>query len=201
MAFVPLPNGREIVLKGVQNGVPYVNVFHTTGEAAPTTAHFADVLTAFWDWYQASVLIIQHPSLVISEITMKDISVPNGIELGLTITTGGAGGGSGAPAAANAALVGSWRTAQTGRSYRGRTYIGALTTGSFANAQNVTTGFATDMTAGLTDLIDALLAVGEVLVVFSKFALGVQRLIGVATEIIGLVVDTKIDSQRRRTAN
>lgn len=201
MAFVPVPDGREIVLKGSQNGVPYVNVFHTTGITAPSIIHFSDVLSAFWAWYQVSVLVVQHNSLVIGSITMRDISVANGIEVELVITTGGAGGVSSAPAAANAALVGSWRTANTGRSFRGRTYMGALTSSVFQNAQNVTVSFASDMTAGLTDLIDALALVGETLVVVSKFANKVQRLVGVATEIIGLIVDTKIDSQRRRTAN
>jgi hypothetical protein len=53
----------------------------------------------------------------------------------------------------------------------------------------------------MQDFIDQLLTIGKVLVVVSRFADKVARTVALTTDIIGLITDTKIDSQRRRTAN
>jgi len=37
--------------------------------------------------------------------------------------------------------------------------------------------------------------------VLSRYAAGVLRVTGLLTEIISVIVDTKVDSQRNRTAN
>jgi hypothetical protein len=50
-------------------------------------------------------------------------------------------------------------------------------------------------------LLSGLAAVGQTLVVVSRFADKVARVTALVTEIVALIVNTKIDSQRRRTAN
>jgi hypothetical protein len=201
MAFVPTPNGVEVTFKGTQNDIPVVNVFHLDVHTSPDVTLLTDVLDVFGTWVASSWLTIMHTSYVLNQIIAKDISVVDGEEVALNLTADNTGEGTGAPTAANAALVASWRTIKTGRSFRGRTYIGALSNAVLNDAQNVTLLFAGGVADLMTGLLEALDAAGYTLCVLSKYALGVARVAGLLTEIIGVVVDTKVDSQRRRTAN
>lgn len=201
MAFQTVPNGIEIVMNATQNGVPIVNVFWSKTSGVVTTGALGDAADAVKGWWDTYIKPGMHPSYVLDTIVATDKSVANGSQVTRTYTTGNAGTASGAAAAANAATVISWRTAHIGRSFRGRTYIGALTTGSFSDAQNVTSGFAGGMATAGAALITALGAVSQTLCVLSRYANLVLRVTGLLTEIIGVVVDTKVDSQRRRTAN
>jgi hypothetical protein len=103
--------------------------------------------------------------------------------------------------AANAAMCISLRTNFTGRSFRGRFYLGGIDATNQLNAQNFTTAGAAAFAGVMEDFIDALAAINQTLVVVSNYAAGVVRVVALATEIISVIVDTKIDSQRRRTAN
>jgi len=200
MALGIVPNGIKIEMNYVQNGVPVVNRFFVTKTTAPTSADLDDAIIATTDFYN-DLRPYQHSSLVLQNITATDVHVANGTQTILPFTTNNTGTGVSAAAAANAALCVSLRTSFTGRSFRGRMYFGGLLQGQQVSAQNWDTAMATAFTTFVTDFISGLNAVNQTLVVVSNYAAGVVRVIALATEIISLIVDTKIDSQRRRTAN
>lgn len=195
-----VPNGIKVEMNGVQNGIPVVNRFYVTMSAAPSSADLDDVITAtlgFWNDLKASI----HNSYTLQNITATDVHVANGTQTILPLTTGNTGSAGGDAAAANAAACISLRTNFTGRSFRGRMYIGGLPNAALANAQNLTTAAAAAYASCMEDFIDALSAINMTLVVVSRFANKVARVVNLATEIISVIVDTKLDSQRRRTAN
>jgi len=142
-----------------------------------------------------------HVSYTLDNFTATDISVANGIQVILPAGVANAGTSTGAPAAANAAVCVSLRTNFTGRSFRGRTYFGGFANAILADPHSVSSGTAALYSGLMTDLIDALDAVGQVLCVLSTFAAGVRRVAGLLTEVLFVITDTKLDSQRRRTAN
>lgn len=201
MAFQAVPNGVEVVFNATQNGVPIVNVYHVKTPGAVNDTVLLEISEVFFDWWQASVQAAQHNSYVLNTIVAKDLTVANGHEVTTILTTDNTGGAGDEAAAANAALVMSWRTANTGRSFRGRTYVGGLPNAVLSDAQHMGTGEAAAWATRAADLIDALETAGYVLAVLSRVAAGVQRVAGLLTQIISVVVDTKLDSQRRRTAN
>jgi len=193
-------NGIKVEMNGVQNGVPVVNRFYVTMTAAPSSADLDDAITAtldFWNDLKASI----HNSYTLANITATDVSVTNGTQTVLPLTTGNTGAVGGDAAAANAAACISLRTNFTGRSFRGRMYIGGLAVASFDDAQHISTAQAAAFAGFMEDFIDTLNAINMTLVVVSKFAAGVARVVNLATEIISVIVDNKVDSQRRRTAN
>jgi hypothetical protein len=201
MAFIPTPSGVEIVDKGIQNGVPVVNVYHVAVAGVITSTVLLNVATVFKSWVDGYKLPMLDSSFVQQSVTAKDISVANGNEQTINYTSGGNGTAGNAPMAANAAVVVSWRTYNTGRSFRGRTYLGGLEQTYLLNAQNLTTSAATSIAAAMGALQSLLTSAGYILSVLSLVADKVARVSGLLTTIIGIVVDTKIDSQRRRTAN
>lgn len=201
MPFIPTPLGVKVSIEAVQNSIPVVNVFHVKTPSAPTITMLQEIADVFETWVQTTYRNRMHESWRCDRVVVTDVSVANGAQVINPLTTDQFGTNAGDPAAANAAVVVSWRTGLTGRSYRGRTYIGALPNSVLVTPQNVSVTYATNTLAAFTDLLDALETAGYVLCVLSKFANKAARLFGVLTEITGLIVDTKVDSQRRRTAN
>jgi len=195
-----VPNGIKIEMNYTQNGIPVVNRFFVTKTSAPTSADLDDAITATLGFYN-DLQPYQHPTLILQNITATDVHVANGTQTILPLTTGNAGTGVSAAAAANASICVSLRTSFTGRSFRGRMYFGGLLSGQLTDAQNWSTSMATAYATFVTDFITALGAINQTLVVVSNYAAGVVRAIALATEVISLIVDTKVDSQRRRTAN
>lgn len=200
MANDIVPNGIKIEWNMTQLGVPVVNRCYVTMSGAPSSADLDDAIiaaTAFYNDFKN----LQNAAVTLQNITATDVHVANGIQTILPFTTNNVGLGSGAAAAANAAQCVSLRTAHIGRSFRGRFYMGGLTTGNQADAHTWGSGQTVALAGYFQDFIDALNAINMTLVVVSRFAAGVARVTNLATEIISIIVDNKIDSQRRRTAN
>jgi len=200
MAFVPTPQGVETVLKMTQQGVPVVNVYHFDVGHSVTLADLQGINAAMDAWLTSDFAPLVSSTVAFDSIVSTDISVANGMQ-DLQIPTTANGGAGGTPTAANAALVVSWRTPFSGRSFRGRTYIGGLTQTVQTTSHEVTTTYQAAVVASFQNLITALQTAGYVLSVLSKVALGVQRVTGILTEIVGFITNTTIDSQRRRTGN
>jgi hypothetical protein len=201
MPFIPTPRGIKVAIEAVQNGIPIVNVFHVQMSSAVTPTDLINVATTVEDWVTSDLILYLHNTVTVQNIVATDVSVPNGAQEIRSMTTGNVGLNAGSAAAANAALCVSFRTGLTGRSYRGRFYLGGFPTSFQVSAHEVAAGVASDLITSFTDLIDALNLISATLVVVSKFALGIARLTAVATEVLTIVTNTKIDSQRRRTAN
>jgi hypothetical protein len=97
----------------------------------------------------------------------------------------------------NLAVVMTKRTGLSGRSFRGRTYLGP-----FTEADNTADGFVSDeldaaITAAGADLLTASAATFELAVV-SQVTGGAQRPSAVVTDVTQVVVDNKWDHQDRR---
>jgi len=200
MALGIVPNGIKVELNGLQNGIPVVNRFYVTQTTPPGSDDLDDTIIAalaFWNDFKG----FQHSSYVLQNITATDVSVANGTQTILPLVVDNVGTGGGSAMAANAAMCVSLRTNFTGRSFRGRFYIGGLSNVVQQDAQNFTTSSVGQMAGVFEDFMDALAAINKTLVVVSNYAAGVVRVVALATEIISIITDTKIDSQRRRTAN
>jgi len=200
MASDVVPHGIKIEWNATQNGVPVVNRVYTVVTGTPNAGNLTEASIAALNFFNA-VKEAYHPTYILGNITVTDVSVANGAQLILPLTTDNVGTSAGTAAAGNAAVVCSLRTAQIGRSFRGRFYFGALSNNNLLTAQTIGAPAATFYADAMSDFLDALQDIGQTLVVVSKFAAGVARVVALATEVISLVVDTKVDSQRRRTAN
>jgi len=201
MAYQATPNGIEVVFNATQNTVPVVNVYHVKTPSEVTDTMLEDVADMFNFWWQTYMQELLAESYVLNTIVATDISVEDGHQFTVTLTSDNQGTVTGEGTAGNAAVVMSWRTANIGRSFRGRTYVGGLPASVLLTAQTITTTYQTDLTLAAVGLIDSLESIGMILSVLSRVANLVERVTGLLTQIINVVVDNKVDSQRRRTAN
>jgi hypothetical protein len=97
----------------------------------------------------------------------------------------------------NVALVASFATAKTGRSFRGRSYIAGIPVLNIAENE-VTTVFAAFFVNAFAVLISDLDIDNDVLVVASFQSGSEPRVLGVATPVDSVSVNQRIDTQRRR---
>jgi len=201
MAYQTVPQCAEVVLHGSQNGIPVVNVFHVDLQATVTAELLAQVRDTVVAWARYSWLPLLNSTYTLNEVVVTDLSTEGGLQARQPLTTNNTGAVASAAIGANSALVVSWRTHRIGRSYRGRTYVGALSTTVIVDAHNATVTFAAGVADAMNTLIAVLIAAGFKLVVVSRWLNKVLRVVGLMTDIVSVVVDTKIDSQRRRTAN
>lgn len=201
MAFVPVPRVVKGVIEWSQNGVPIVNVFHVDVGHSPVVGDCVTFGLALVAWWEGTLSPNMHTSMIFQNVTCTDISVPNGVQDINTTTTVPNGTSTAAPLPGQAAAVVSQRTQFTGRSFRGRTYIGGLNQAYLTNAQTFTPAAVAAVAGWYTTLQGLLNAVSFTLGVVSTVTAGVARIVGIITEITAIVVDNKIDTQRRRSAN
>ncbi len=201
MAFQPAPDCVEVVFHAVQNGVPIVNVYNVECTGTIDDAKLESIADTFHDWWNTQMKPNQHTSYILNDITATDISVEGGHQFVLALTSGNAGTSSSEPMSGQAAAVVSWRTARIGRSYRGRTYFGGGTVGWTVDAQHLDPVFTAGLGGIATNLLDALVLIDCHLVVLSRFLHKVARVAAVLTRITSFIIDTVVDTQRRRTAN
>jgi len=201
MAFQATPRGIEVKLVMSQNDVPVVNRWNVdAGHTTVTLTDLEDAQVVFDQWLTDFYAPAIHSSVIFEQWVLTALDVEGGEQL-IVVPTTGAGLGGGDPAAANAALVVSFRTGHIGRSNRGRSYVPGLLNAYFADAQHLETTVTSAFITTFTELIDALNAISMTLSVLSRVLNGVQRVVGLLIAINELIVDTKVDSQRRRTAN
>jgi len=201
MPFQPVPDGVEVVFNGVQNGVPVVNVYNIRDTSTHTEARLQEIIDTMYEWWVDHMSPLQHTSYVLQSIKATNLTSSAGPQVIQSYTTANTGSMTGGESAGNGAAVISWRTENIGRSFRGRTYVGGIGVNALANAQTLGTTYQADLVSAGTSLLDALEAISATLCVLSRFAAGVARVAGLLTQIISVVVDAKVDSQRRRTAN
>jgi hypothetical protein len=200
MPFISTPQGIEVKLLMTQNSVPLVNIFNVDAGHAVAPIDLVLAAGVIDAWITASYANLVHTSVTFDQIIATDISVPNGAQsISIPTTTAGLAGG--AAASANASVVASLRTLHTGRNFRGRSYTVGMNAPVILDAQHTTVAHAAGVSTAYVNLLAAFVTAGQKLCVLSRYLNNVLRAVGLLTEIVTIITDTKIDSQRRRTAN
>lgn len=200
MAFQSIPNCVEVTLTANQNDVPVVNRWYVNVGHDVTHDDLTAVFAAVDAWVTSSLAPQQVDNMFYDEIACKDVDHENGELVTFTPTTTH-GGVTDPPIPNSTAIVASLRTNLSGRNFRGRTYFGGMHQNQLVDSTHTSTGVAAGIATLITDLMDALEVISAVLVVVSKVVAGVLRVVAVVTEVTSVIVDTKLDVQRRRSAN
>lgn len=198
MPFVPFANTVQANLRLTWSGEEVENVLHFQTPGAVTPADMAAVAEGLEDWWVTNM-----PAFVSSTVVYREVYVVD-----LTSQTGGtftAAGGSGTPGTAGAqslpnnnTVAISLRTANRGRSFRGRIYHIGLTEAQVDN-NTLVSSIQTALPAVYALLLNEASFGGCQLAVASRFSGGQPRGTGVSTPVLTvLLADPTVDSQRRR---
>lgn len=170
MAAVVVPDCAQVVIQWLFAGsAPMSNVLYVNGvSSVPVTqaladSMFADVKAAFTS---SALNAHMNTTTTLSGLTLKDVRTANGAKFQ---AAGAAAAGTGATDSytPHAAAVSTLRTAQTGKSFRGRVYTSGLLETDFDAAGNIATATTTIITTFLNSINTSWTARGLRLVVAS----------------------------------
>jgi hypothetical protein len=197
MSFIPWPNGIQLCFDFTSAGQNWQFCLALRkSSGAPTDA---DLISATNEAYTKWTTPLK-PTLTtgntLRQIRATDMTVEGGPQYVRSVSEAGTNAGD-INALSNAAAV-SLRTAKRGRSYRGRIYISGWEAGLLTDQVTFGSGLVTNLSNFVTGLQTALDALGMDLVVPSKQHNNVVTNPAELNEVIAVVIDTKVDSQRRR---
>lgn len=200
MAFVAAPNIMMVELRCTRNAQHIENRFHFNNLAAVTPADLEAIAILVWDWAETSYFVLQGTQLLLNETVATDLTSITGAQYSYApdATTFGGVGGFALPNEVSLAV--SLRSANRGRSARGRAFVMTINDGQLADTNSVNSTFATAIAASFNQLIADADAAGTPLTIVSYRSLGVPRPGGPVyfPVVNAVVVDNVLDSMRRR---
>lgn len=199
MAFVPVPDTLMAELRFISQGQQCENTLYFTGSAGVSPSLAADLGDALISWWQTQFQTGTSDQTALVEVFLTDLTSDTSFTLSDTNTLPLVGGSSTDALPQNCAHCVSFRTAQRGRSGRGRNYVLGLTEADSQDSILLSTVVAAHVTAYSVLIGPGAFVPGLQWVVVSRFHNGAPRVTGLAIPITNVLsVDAVIDSQRRR---
>jgi len=199
MAFIPVPNTIKLSFEWLVAGQIVAVTLSVEKASAVTVADLDTVNDMAVDWWNTDSKALQTATSTLTRTTSTDLTTSSSPVADNPITPI-AGTAAGNPLPNNAALVVSFKTANRGRSYRGRMYWPGIPQSQQLNPVTVQSAYAIGLATSVAAFLDDLDTAGYTPVVVSRQEDNVVRTTGVTTPITTLEVEQFIDSQRRRLA-
>lgn len=199
MPFIPIPNVSMHTVNYTWLGQQVQNVFHVLHGSAPTSGMIGaanDIIVAWWN--------TEIEPNVSNQVEARSVigtsqHVVNGPQFTTAFPPGSVGQLTSPSMPSGVTVAVSWRTGNAGRSFRGRTYHVGLVEAQVVDNE-IDSGTHATLIAGYVQLVTDLAVADTPLVVASRYTNNAPRTTGVATVITSTLIDTFIDSQRRRLA-
>lgn len=204
MPFVPVANVAEVELRMRLAGQSIENTLYFQFASGPSPAELSALGGDILDWWVASYGGLVTSNVQLIEVNCTDLTSATGPQVATPATdTFGTGGTS--TLSNNVALCVSFRTANRGRSFRGRNYISGISTTQLVDSNTFEVSYAEAVHDAYNGLNSAL-SVSADWVVVSRFSgksgtppRPTPRVAGIATLVTAVViVDRTVDSMRRR---
>lgn len=200
MAFPFLNGVIRVVLTFGFDGEPSINV-HFVLLRTPVSPIPAATLLSVANVFRNSLDVFWKPEMgdlwQLDNVTSTDWSDEDGEQIATDAALPVVGTEVSEEVPASVCLVVSHRTDRTGRSRRGRTYLPGLTEGN-VGGNVVDAGAVTAAANYFADLDTDLDALSADLVVYSLVTGGADRVTPVATIVTSRIINTRVDTQRRR---
>lgn len=185
-------NTVKLVIAGTCDNQAVVNVLHYRYTGSPPSAAALNTFITAWltnhatQWYNC-----HGNNYALNSLTATDLNTLSGFQATQNVAgPGNTGSITGFAIPNNVALALSWRTGITGRRHRGRSYIGGLTSNAIAG-DLASPAFASALSTLGTSLVATLES--------GIFDLAIASLVDhVSVAVTGFVIDTILDSMRRR---
>lgn len=197
MAFIRLPLGIRVAVEFEIGGKAVVNIYHVTTTDPIVQVKLETIAQIFAVWWTTNMTASLSHEVALTGVTALSLDVPNGPQAFEPVAPPVPGTSEVDCVPANVAMVVSLKTAQTGRSFQGRSYIaGLIETEVFVN--EIFDVRVAAILAAFATLDAALAADNDQLVVASFVTDHAPRIEGIGTPVTSFAADTRVDTQRRR---
>src|SRR5581483_6863883 len=198
--FIPVANTASVELIYSQVVELSENVFHVQKGSPFTLADLQALRAVVDNWDNTSWKARRTNGASLVRIRTKALDTASSPQEDYYLPSPRAGTfSSSVSVALNACICIKLGTGVSGRSQRGRMYVGNLNNGQLSDAGHLATSELANMVGSINGLISALATAGYTMVVTSYRTGGAYRAAGHNTPVISAVgVDNSLDSQRRR---
>lgn len=198
MAFIPTVGAIELIVHFTIGGLPCsITLTLGTGGTPPTSTELEDAALVVNGWATGTLGDFLSDDLAFTGVTAYDLT--SSTSPIFTVTNGPPipGAVPDPPISGNTSIVASMRTANRGRSSRGRNYVTGVPNSAKLDPFHVLTTFATDMLGAYIAGLVAFATGGFTWSVNSKYTNNAARTTGLMQPIEAFVVDNEIDSKDR----
>lgn len=210
MAFVPVANTVMAELRYTWDTEPVENTLYFLGDDPPDATNMLALGNAIITWWGVSMQSSIADVVEFREVYLTDLTTNTGPAITANLGLPLLGSANNEPVPSNVAPCISFRTANRGRSFRGRNYLIGLP-GDSVDGNTLSSTYTTDMVAAYGDLQALVVSVGYTWVVVSRYSgftivagkkVPTPRAAGIATPVTSvLFTDNIVDSQRGRLPN
>jgi len=197
MAFQPVPDCHRITMLFDWSGQKCANVYHVFAEGGLEPNDLLTLCGVFHSWWSDNLADEVSSAVSLEKVTAQKLESATDPLVEYTTNLPEAATSAAAAAPNNCTFAVQWRTALSGRSYRGRTYHIGLTTTKYS-LNLLTVPNQSTFTAAYQQLIDDVESATYNLCVVSRYSNRTQRAEGIHTNITTCYVDRALDSMRRR---
>lgn len=198
MVYVPVLNTVAVSFRYTLDSQLVENVINFSGTVDWTTSNMASLGGDLIDWWRANLAPLQSVDVSFREVYLLSLETASSPSVIVTTSLPDTGEESGTPLPNNATCTVTFRTAQRGRSFRGRNYVIGLTQALLSSSNTISLTTRTDYLAAYGELLTLTLTNGAKPVVVSRFSDGAPRATGLATLVTSFDMNLTLDSQRRR---
>lgn len=198
-----VPGVAKIIVKQTLSGVNCFNVLHADGGAGTgwTSTELNALASAVRTAWVNNVLALQTSLLTLTDVQTIDLASetgPSGVATGSNSGTGGV-----TSLGANVAVGWTWAISRRYRGGHPRTYIGGIPTGNTSDAHSITTTYQTlhaSAAAALRTAVNGVTTSAGTakLACVHYYRGGALLATPLVSQISGVSVDRRLDSQRRR---
>lgn len=197
MPFIPALKTVRISLEFTLNGKVCVNVIYANKTTTIVSADLVEIAETVRDWWIAHIKPIASADLSLQSVVTRDMTTEAGEQRILTDGLPSVGSVADGAMPNNVALVASLRTGIVGRSFRGRVFNLGLAE-SQVNQNLVDTTTQAAWLAAYDQLHTDLEAIDASWVVASFRHSGAPRVTATLTPINEVIVNRRVDTQRKR---
>jgi hypothetical protein len=199
MPFVAAPGAIKVVLNYTTSLGRIINTIWVYKAPPIGVSDLQTAASSVGSWCNTHILPRCHNSVSLTLISAYDMGVQNGAVYNTTAGLPIAGSQGFDCSAVNASLVISWRTANRGRSGRGRFYCPPCNEDNIeTNGYRVGLGQQAAIAAAAGALAGIVQGSGLQHVIVSYFLNKLPRAVPLVQQVTSWVVDQAVDSQRRR---
>lgn len=199
MAFIPIPNTSMHTVNYTWLGQQVQNVFHVLHGDVPTVGGIQAVNGILINWWNTEIEPNVSNQVEARSVIGTSVHVQNGPQSTSSFPPGSVGQLTSPSMPSGVTVAVSWRTGFAGRSFRGRTYHVGLVESQVTDNE-IDSGTHATLAGGYAQLVTDLATNDTPLVIASRYTNNAPRTTGVATVVLSVLIDTFIDSQRRRLA-
>ena len=198
MTFIPTPGAVRTAMQFTMDDNLIVNTMWGYKNAVISVTDLDNMNSAALAWWQANIQGQQCANVVLNSIVSYDQSAIDAPSRTLLVTTSNAGTKGGQSLPGNVAIVVSFRTNGRGRSSRGRMYLFGFKADDLSTPNQISAALRTTLVNAAVDLVGKIAFVGLQHVIVSHFFNKAPRTAGLVQPVTSQVIDTYVDSQRRR---